>query len=150
MAIMVDPFENEKNSSKDLNAINRPEYVKKVQDVAQGKLDVEYATSKYIPQLNETIVGTIIDTFVELVYDSICIGKTVKVRSLGKFYRKIQAPKQCRNKHTGEPINVGPKYIPAFMPYRTFKADVADRPVNRDEFLAAAAEGEWKRVDTVS
>ena len=74
------------------------------------------------PQLNQSDLEVIIDTFSESVENSIKNGQNVELRNFGTFFvKKIKEKHSARNPKTGELIYVPEKNKVRFRPSKKLK-----------------------------
>lgn len=70
--------------------------------------------------LRKLEVKIMMDTFFELVKESIQEGMPIQLRGFGTFYRKRKAPKKARNISKGITIEIPEHEVPAYKPCKEF------------------------------
>jgi DNA-binding protein HU-beta len=69
---------------------------------------------------NKADIKTIIETFLQLVKESLLEGMSVQLRGFGSFFRKKRASKKARNLAKGTTIDIPACEVPAYRPSREF------------------------------
>lgn len=69
---------------------------------------------------NKAQIKIIIETFLQLIKESILEGMSVQVRGFGSFFRKKKASKKARNLAKGTVIEIPACEVPAYKPSKEF------------------------------
>ena len=69
---------------------------------------------------NKADIKTIIETFLQLVKESLLEGMSVQLRGFGSFFRKKRASKKARNLAKGTTIELPACEVPAYRPSKEF------------------------------
>lgn len=70
--------------------------------------------------LGKTDIRFVLETFFEVVKESIQREMSVQIRGFGSFFRKKKASKKARNISSGTTIEIPAREVPAFKPGREF------------------------------
>lgn len=73
--------------------------------------DIELAVKTMLEQMTETLAG----------------GGRIEVRGFGSFTLSYRAPRVGRNPKTGEPVELGAKYVPHFKPGKELRDRVNEQ-----------------------
>lgn len=77
--------------------------------------------------IDKAVVLTTVESFMEVVKDSLASGECVYLRGFGSFIIKQRAEKTARNISKKETITIAAHKIPAFKPARVFMDEVKSR-----------------------
>ena len=77
--------------------------------------------------IDKAQVLTSIETFMEVVKDSLASGENVYLRGFGSFIIKVRSEKTARNISAKTTIIIPEHKIPAFKPARVFMDEVKNR-----------------------
>ena len=70
-------------------------------------------------------VASILDALLDAIRDTVAKGERVALSGFGAFERVRRNPRTGRNPHTGEPVKIPARNVPAFRPGGKFKESVA-------------------------
>ncbi|MDR0437104.1 MAG: integration host factor subunit beta [Bacteroidales bacterium] len=74
--------------------------------------------------VEKVTVLNIVETFMEVMKDTMCKGENVYLRGFGSFILKRRAEKIGRNITKNTSIRIPAHYIPAFKPAKPFSTEV--------------------------
>lgn len=77
--------------------------------------------------LNKTDTRVIIETFLQVIKESIISGFSIQIRGFGSFFRKQRASKKARNISKGTTIDIPAHEIPKFKPCKSFIESVKEK-----------------------
>jgi len=77
--------------------------------------------------LSQASVRESIETFLQVVKESILGGMSVQIRGFGSFFRKQRASKKARNLSTNTSIIIPAHDVPAYKPSKEFAQAVRER-----------------------
>ena len=75
-------------------------------------------------QINDTEAKRFVDSFQNIVMETLSDGGEISLVGFGKFHTKRQRARIGRNPATGEPIKIDAKILPAFTPGKLMKDSV--------------------------
>ena len=70
-------------------------------------------------------VARILDALLDAIRDTVGKGERIVLSGFGAFERVRRNPRTGRNPHTGEPVKIPARYVPAFRPGTRFREAVA-------------------------
>ncbi len=70
-------------------------------------------------------VATILDAVLDAIRDTVVKGERIVLSGFGAFERVRRNPRTGRNPHTGEPVKIPARNVPAFRPGTRFRESVA-------------------------
>ncbi|MCL2682379.1 MAG: integration host factor subunit beta [Bacteroidales bacterium] len=77
--------------------------------------------------VEKVTVLNIVETFMEVMKDTMCKGENVYLRGFGSFILKRRAEKIGRNITKNTSIKIPAHYIPAFKPAKPFSTEVKNK-----------------------
>jgi DNA-binding protein HU-beta len=76
---------------------------------------------------SEEVVGEMMQALVDVIIETVSVGKKVKIDRLGMFERRSRLPRQGRNPLTGEILDIPGTHLAAFSAAETFAERVAGK-----------------------
>ena len=76
--------------------------------------------------IEKLIVQKTVETFMDLIRDSLAEGENVYLRGFGSFIIKTRAAKTARNISKNVTIEITAHKVPSFKPSKTFSSIVKD------------------------
>ena len=101
--------------------------------MADDKLTkIDLVESVYLnTKIEKQDVQKVIDNLLEQLKSSMSDGKTIELRGLGTFEKRLRKGRaKARNPKTGEIVSVEPHYVAVFRPGRELKNAISDLPVD--------------------
>ncbi|MCX8051762.1 MAG: integration host factor subunit beta [Chlorobi bacterium] len=83
---------------------------------------VDYIAGK--TGLTKLEVKAVVEGFLDGIKNAMLQGRRIEIRGFGIFSIKARRARVARNPRTGEQVQLGERYIPAFRPSDEFAADV--------------------------
>lgn len=75
-------------------------------------------------------VAIAVDTFLEVIKDSLREGKHIEIRGFGTFKLKIRKERKGRNPKTNEKVNIPPRVVPTFKFSKDLKTEINESNTN--------------------
>lgn len=66
-------------------------------------------------------INALLDSFVDVVGETLAKGDSVEIRKFGTFMRRHRAKRTARNPKTGKPVQVKDRMVPVFRPSKTLR-----------------------------
>lgn len=77
--------------------------------------------------IEKVLVQKSVESFMEIMKDSMINGKNIYLRGFGSFILKKRAKKTARNISKNTTLIIPEHFIPAFKPAKTFVVDVKNK-----------------------
>ena len=70
--------------------------------------------------MSKADIRKVLETFLQLVKESLLAGMPIQIRGFGTFFRKKRASKKARNINKGIVIDIPAHEVPAYKPSQSF------------------------------